>query len=84
MTKKKTQVMPFEEAMAQLDEIVKKMESNNLPLDDALKLFEEGIRLSRFCQEYLDSAQKRVEQVIADHQGQVELKPFVVTGEAIG
>ncbi len=84
MSKKKAQVVPFEEAMVQLEEIVKKMESSNLPLDEALKLFEDGIRLSRFCQEYLDSAQKRVEQVITDHQGEVELKPFVVTGEAIG
>ncbi len=84
MTKKKPQAIPFEEAMAQLEEIVKQMESNNLPLDEALKLFEDGIRLSRFCQEYLDSAQKRVEQVIADHQGEVQLKPFVATGEAIG
>ncbi|OPY81921.1 MAG: Exodeoxyribonuclease 7 small subunit [Smithella sp. PtaU1.Bin162] len=51
----------FEDALEKLEGIVKKMESGDLPLDEALKSFEEGIKLIRFCQDKLDDAERRVE-----------------------
>jgi exodeoxyribonuclease VII small subunit len=51
----------FEESLEKLENIVKKMEAGDLPLEDALKSFEEGIKLIRFCQGKLDEASRRVE-----------------------
>ncbi|HPK54109.1 MAG TPA: exodeoxyribonuclease VII small subunit [Smithellaceae bacterium] len=51
----------FEEAMEKLEDIVKKMDAGDLPLDEALKSFEEGIKLVHFCQTKLDEAERRVE-----------------------
>lgn len=67
----------FEKALDKLQETVKKLESGQLTLEDSLKNFEEGVRLVKNCQEYLDKAEKRVEiltKVNAD--GEPELKPF--------
>jgi len=54
---------PFEVALAQLDEIVATLEDGRLPLDDALALFERGVRLARRCQAHLDTAELRVERL---------------------
>lgn len=55
--------MTFESALARLEEIVKKLDSGNAPLDDALNLFEEGVTLVKFCNGKLDSAEQRVKIV---------------------
>jgi exodeoxyribonuclease VII small subunit len=51
----------FEDSLEKLEDIVKKMEAGDLPLEEALKSFEEGIKLIRSCQAKLDEAQRRVE-----------------------
>src|SRR2546427_1416673 len=56
----------FETALKRLEEIVKKLENGELSLDSALQLFEEGIKLSRFCHTKLEEAERRVE-VLAKH-----------------
>ena len=53
----------FESALKSLEEIVQKLEEGNLSLDDSLKLFEEGIQLSRFCTKKLSEAEKKVEKL---------------------
>lgn len=50
----------FEEAITALEERVRKLESGDVPLDEALTLFEEGIALSKTCQDQLDAAEARV------------------------
>jgi exodeoxyribonuclease VII small subunit len=50
----------FEEALAQLEQRVRKLEAGDVPLDDALTLFEEGVELARACHERLDEADQRV------------------------
>ena len=55
----------FEDALEKLENIVREMEAGDLPLDSALKSFEEGIKLLRFCSARLDEAQRRVEQLLA-------------------
>jgi exodeoxyribonuclease VII small subunit len=66
----------FEEALKKLEELVKKMESGDLALEDSLKAFEEGIRLIRFCTGKLDEAERRVEILIKDDQGNIASTPF--------
>lgn len=57
--------MTFEERLAKLTEIVKKLEAGNeLPLEDSLKLFEEGVSLVSSCREMLEKAEQRVENVL--------------------
>ena len=58
----------FEDAMDKLETIVREMEAGQMPLDSALKSFEEGIRLIRFCQAKLDDTQRRVDQLLAKEE----------------
>ena len=55
--------MNFEEAEKELGQIVERLESGNVPLDDAVKLWERGEDLYRFCREQLDAAQGKVEEL---------------------
>jgi exodeoxyribonuclease VII small subunit len=66
----------FEAALKRLEEIVKKLEAGDLPLDTALELFEEGIRLSRFCNTTLEAAERRVEILLKNDSGQARAVPF--------
>lgn len=65
----------FEEALGKLDEIVRKMESGDLTLEESLAAFEEGIRLSRFCTRKLDEAERRVEILLKTEEG-FDTMPF--------
>lgn len=65
----------FEEALEKLEELVRKMESGDLTLDESLKAFEEGIRLSRLCAQKIDEAERRVETLIKTQEG-FDVKPF--------
>jgi exodeoxyribonuclease VII small subunit len=70
--------LPFEAAIKRLTEIVQTLERGEIPLEESLRLFEEGIKLSRSSQQRLDAAEKRVEQLLAvDSQGQARTAPFV-------
>jgi exodeoxyribonuclease VII small subunit len=67
----------FEAAIKRLTEIVQVLERGELPLEESLGLFEEGVKLSRLSQQKLDSAEKRVEQLLAvDEQGRPRTTPF--------
>jgi len=65
----------FEDNLSRLEEIVKKIESGDLSLEDALKAFEEGIRLSRLCAKKLDESERRVE-VLLKQEGELTAGPF--------
>ncbi len=67
----------FEAAIKRLTEIVQTLERGDLPLEESLRLFEEGVKLSGVSQARLDSAEKRVEQLLAvDEQGRARTTPF--------
>jgi len=66
----------FEDALSKLEKIVSKLEEGDLPLEESLKYFEEGIRLSRFCNQKLDEAEKRVEILLKDKEGNRSPEPF--------
>ena len=66
----------FEEALARLEAIVKSLEEGDLPLEDSLRLFEEGVSLTRLCAAKLEEAQRRIDVLTRDEQGRLELHPF--------
>lgn len=69
--------MDFEKKLARLEEIVHKMERGELVLEDSLKLFEEGIKLSRDCHAQLTKAEAQVKQLVGfDDKGQVLTENF--------
>ena len=65
----------FEEALTQLDTIVKQLENGDVPLEEALKKFQEGIELSNYCNDILVKAEETVTQMViqTDKQSQQEL-----------
>jgi exodeoxyribonuclease VII small subunit len=67
----------FEKAMEQLEEIVQELESVDLPLEQAIKKFEEGVQLAKFCSDKLDETEKRISILLKDQNGQVVEKPFI-------
>ena len=70
--------MKFEEALKKLEKLVEELESGKLALEDSLKKYEEGIKLSRFCHKTLQAAQRKI-QVLAKKGEGWELKPFADT-----
>ncbi len=72
-----TNEMNFELAIARLEQIVRSLESGNAPLDESLSLFEEGVRLVKFCNDSLDKAESRVKLLTFGKDG-VEKKDFPV------
>jgi exodeoxyribonuclease VII small subunit len=73
-------VKGFEEALKELEEIVNRLERGDLSLEEALKLFEEGVKLSRYCHKKLDEAQKKVEILLKNETGQMVHTPFEPNG----
>ena len=66
----------FEDSVRRLGEIVEKLEAGDLPLEESLALFEQGIHLSRDAQARLDAAEKRVEQLLGfDEDGRPLVNP---------
>lgn len=75
-TKKGSKPPAFEEALRRLEAIVKSLEEGDLSLEDSLRLFEEGVQLTRLCATRLDEAQRRIEVLTRSEQGDLKLVPF--------
>lgn len=71
----------FERCLARLEEVVRQLESPQLSLDDAMKLFEEGVALSGECQKQLEEAEGKVEILLKKADGKITAQPFDVEGE---
>ncbi|MBI4208689.1 MAG: exodeoxyribonuclease VII small subunit [Deltaproteobacteria bacterium] len=71
-----TKAPPFEESLKRLEATVKKLEKGDLPLEESLHHFEEGIRLSRLCMEQLNTAEKRVELLLKDKENRFLTRAF--------
>lgn len=67
------QGVSFEAALKQLEEIVQRLERGELPLEESLKLYEEGIRLSRLCHAKLEEAEGKIELLMKDARGDLVL-----------
>lgn len=66
----------FEASLEALERIVQQLEQGDLPLEKSLELFEQGIGLSRQCQERLNQAERRIEILLRDNQGRTVVSPF--------
>jgi len=73
---KEKEAQTFEEDLERLEEIVHALEEGGLPLDEALKQFEEGMTLKRKCEKALTAAEKRIELLIENSDGDLEATPF--------
>lgn len=74
----KEEPVEFEKALTQLEASVRKLEAGTLTLDDSLKVFEEGVALSRTCEAALQSAQGKIEKLIQKEDGSVTREAFKV------
>ncbi|MBI1822878.1 MAG: exodeoxyribonuclease VII small subunit [Nitrospirae bacterium] len=70
--------LKFEEAMSRLEEIVKSLEKGDLPLDKAMASFEEGVTLSKICMKHLEEADRKVEILIQNKDGEKQTAPFQI------
>lgn len=66
----------FEKSLASLEKIVRQLEEGDLSLEESLKLFEDGVKLSRECQERLNQAERRIEVLLKDEEGNPALEPI--------
>jgi exodeoxyribonuclease VII small subunit len=66
----------FEESLAQLEKIVERLEGGDLPLEESLRLYEEGMKLSRACGERLEAAERRIEILERARDGTLRELPF--------
>ena len=77
----------FEEALKQLEAIVSRLELGDLPLEEALSIFEEGIRVTKLCSQRLSEAERRVNILVRNADsatGELEERPFPVLSPAEG
>lgn len=66
----------FEESILRLEQIVQALENGDIDLDESLKLFEEGIKLTKSCQKMLDDAEKKVSVLMSDENGKIKKEEF--------
>jgi exodeoxyribonuclease VII small subunit len=69
--------MTFEKAMKKLEEIVQELETGELTLEESLKKFQEGVKLSKFCSSKLDETENKITLLLKDHHGNLIETPFI-------
>lgn len=69
----------FEKSLAELEDIVEKLEKGGLALNESLKLFEKGVKLARFLRGELENAEKKIEILLKDEKGEVREEAFDLT-----
>jgi exodeoxyribonuclease VII small subunit len=67
---------PFEVSLDRLEKIVRELEAGSVPLERALELFEEGMKLAEVCRAQLDAAESRVEMLVRKPDGRMQAQPF--------
>jgi len=72
---KETTKLSFEAAMDQLELTVTKLENGDVPLEQAIELFQEGMKLSRFCSQKLEQVERKIE-ILMEENGELSKKPF--------
>jgi exodeoxyribonuclease VII small subunit len=74
----------FEDAMERLEQIVESLEGGDLTLEESLKIFEEGMKLIRFCSKKLEEAEQKVTLLIKESDGKFTQQPFELEGKEEG
>lgn len=70
------EALSFEEAFAQLETAVSALQDGQMPLEEALRHYEEGMKLAQYCNELLQKAELRVQQLGVDDNGVLIVRPF--------
>ena len=78
MAKKKTE--QFEESLQKLQTIVDRLERGDLPLEESMESFAEGVRLAQYCHQKLEEAENRVQMLLKDQDGRWTVAPFETSG----
>jgi exodeoxyribonuclease VII small subunit len=76
MARKDANVKKFESALDDLEQVVEQLESGELSLEDSLAAFEKGVGLVKFCNQKLNEVEKRIEMLVKDKEGKLQLKAF--------
>ena len=76
MAKKDQPTKKFETALEELEQVVEQLESGDLSLEDSLAAFEKGVGLVKLCNQKLTEVEKKVELLVKDKEGNLQLKPF--------
>lgn len=76
MASKNEERIDFEQALTELEKIVKQLENGNLSLERSLELFERGVKLARVCKEKLAAAELKVNKLIKEKEGEFTEEPF--------
>ena len=76
MKKAQNSELKFEEAMTQLEEVVRKLETGDVPLEDSLAAFERGVKLVRILHARLDAVQEKIEELTRTEKGELAIKPL--------
>ena len=74
--KKEKTEKKFEEALGALEEVVERLESGDLSLEESLAAFEDGVRLVKYCNQKLTEVEKRIELLIKDKEGRLQVQPL--------
>ena len=77
-TKKKIEEINFEDYLKKLEKIVQQLEEGELTLDESVKLYEEGMSISKICLEKLNKAKQKIEQLVVEGEEKYSLKPFSI------
>lgn len=77
-TEKQTEEKTFEEAMEQMEKIVQRLEESDVPLEEAIQLFQEGMILSKTCHQKLRKVEEKMDQIL---QEDGEMKAFFIQGD---
>lgn len=76
MAKKDQAKKKFEQALEELENVVERLESGELSLEDSLAAFEEGVKLVKYCNQKLSDVEKKIELLVKDKEGRLQLKPL--------
>jgi len=76
MVRKEQSEKNFETALEDLEQVVEQLESGDLALEDSLAAFEKGVGLAKYCNQKLNDVEKKVELLIKDKDGKLQLKAF--------
>ncbi len=74
-------LISFEQGIEKLEQVINDLDKNNVPLDQALQLFNDGIGLVKHCNGLLDSAEEKVKVLLEDTNGDFSTDNFIISGE---
>lgn len=83
MTENQAVPESFESAIEKLEQIVTRLESGDVPLEEAIELYQTGMKLSQYCSQKLEQVERKIEMLVEDDNG-LARKPFATTGDEKG